>query len=133
LKAVDTSVVVAAFASWHQEHAAARRVLDDRPSLIGHCALETLSVLTRLPAPHRVGPELVATFLSARFPDPPLVLPAESLRALPEELARLGIAGGAVYDALVATTARHHGTTLVTLDLRAASTYRQVGVGFAHP
>lgn len=133
MKAVDTSVVVAAFASWHESHEAARRVLDDRPSLIGHCALETLSVLTRLPSPHRVGPALVASYLAARFPAPPLVLPPESLRALPEELARLGIAGGGVYDALVATTARHHGMKLVTLDLRAASTYRQVGVGFEHP
>lgn len=130
MKAVDTSVVVAAFASWHESHAVARRVLEDRPVLIGHCALETLSVLTRLPAPHRVGPRLVADFLAARFQEPPLVMPAEPLHALPAELAHLGIAGGAVYDALVAITARHHGAKLVTLDARAASTYRQVGVAF---
>ncbi len=130
MRAVDTSVVVAAFASWHESHAAARRALDGRPALIGHCALETLSVLTRLPAPHRVAPQLVADFLADRFVEPPLVLPAESLRALPAELARWGITGGAVYDALIATTVRHHGAQLLTLDARAAPTYRQVGVDF---
>jgi hypothetical protein len=45
---VDTSVVVAGFASWHESHHRARRTLDGGVSLIGHCALETYSVLTRL-------------------------------------------------------------------------------------
>jgi predicted nucleic acid-binding protein len=39
MKAVDTSVIVAAFASWHESHALARRVLDQQPALIAHCAL----------------------------------------------------------------------------------------------
>jgi hypothetical protein len=49
----DTSLVVAAFASWHEKHEAARRALDEGLNLIEHCALETFSVLTRLPPPHR--------------------------------------------------------------------------------
>jgi predicted nucleic acid-binding protein len=38
-------------------------------------------------------------------------------------LARLGIAGGAVYDALIATTSRAARATLLTRDRRAAATY----------
>lgn len=51
MTAVDTSLVVAAFASWHERHEAARRAMDGGVRLIEHCALETYSVLTRLPAP----------------------------------------------------------------------------------
>lgn len=32
--AVDSSVVIAAFASWHEHHEGARRVLDDRPQVV---------------------------------------------------------------------------------------------------
>ena len=38
-------------------------------------------------------------------------------------LSRLGIAGGAVYDALVALAAKEHGTALATRDARARGTY----------
>jgi predicted nucleic acid-binding protein len=38
--------------------------------------------------------------------------------------------GGAVYDALVALTAKRAGATLVTADRRAASIYELVGVSF---
>jgi predicted nucleic acid-binding protein len=43
-------------------------------------------------------------------------------------LSRLGIAGGAVYDALVALAALEHGADLVTRDARAKATYDTVGV-----
>lgn len=50
MKAADTSlVVVAAFASWHEQHDATRRVLDGGVRLIDHCPLESYSVLTRRP------------------------------------------------------------------------------------
>ena len=70
MKAADTSVVIAAFASWHENHQAARRALDNGLRLVEHCAVETYSVLTRLPAPHRVAGSVVGDFLRARFPDP---------------------------------------------------------------
>jgi predicted nucleic acid-binding protein len=47
---------------------------------------------------------------------------------IPEVLSQLGIAGGAVYDALVALAAAEHGTDLATRDARARSTYEMVGV-----
>lgn len=47
--AVDTSVVVAAFASWHEGHASAVSALARRPRLPTHVTVEAFSVLTRLP------------------------------------------------------------------------------------
>ena len=39
-----------------------------------------------------------------------------------------GLAGGAIYDALIAATARHAGATLLTRDRRARPVYERVGV-----
>jgi predicted nucleic acid-binding protein len=38
------------------------------------------------------------------------------------------ISGGAVYDAIVALTAAHHGRTLLSCDRRAARTYDRLGI-----
>lgn len=46
MRAADTSLVIAAFASWHQTHEPARTALDAGLRLIEHCALESHSVLT---------------------------------------------------------------------------------------
>ena len=127
--AADTSVAVAAFASWHESHERARAALRDGAVLVAHCALETYSVLTRLPTPHRAPRGLVPEFLASQFSDPYLVMPARDQRRLPGRLVELGIDGGAVYDALVALTAANAGATLVSLDERAASTYERCGVG----
>jgi len=43
-------------------------------------------------------------------------------------LSGLGIAGGAVYDALVALAAQEHEVPLATRDARAQGTYDAVGV-----
>jgi predicted nucleic acid-binding protein len=126
--AVDTSVAVAAFASWHELHDAARRLLDRDARLVAHCALETYSVLTRLPPPHRAPPEIVREFLTSRFRTPYLALPARAFRTFIAGLAARGIAGGAAYDALVAATAAHGGTVLASGDRRAIATYEAYGV-----
>lgn len=70
MRAADTSIVVAAFASWHEHHAAARRALDGGVRPIKHCALETYSVLTRLPPAHRSPGAVVRDFIRIRFPQP---------------------------------------------------------------
>jgi len=44
------------------------------------------------------------------------------------ELTAIGIAGGAVYDALVGASAREHGLALATRDRRALATYRALDV-----
>jgi predicted nucleic acid-binding protein len=128
LKAADTSLVVAAFASWHEHHDAARRALDGGLRLIEHCALETYSVLTRLPPPHRTSGAVVRAFLAARFSQPFLRLSAQAYRDFIFELPDREVTGGAAYDALVASTAADCGAELVTCDRRALPVYERYGI-----
>ena len=128
MKAADTSLVIAAFASWHEHHKAARRALDGGLRLIEHCALETYSVLTRLPPPHRMSATVVRDFLETRFPQPFLRLSAPAYKNFIFELPDHGVTGGAAYDALVAATAAGCGAELVTCDRRALPVYERYGL-----
>jgi len=128
--AVDTSVVVAAFASWHEAHDSAVAALARKPRLPAHVLMESYSVLTRLPPPHRAPGPVVAEFLGSEFGSDLLMLPEAAQRNLIELAARKGLAGGAIYDALVAATALHARATLLTRDRRAAATYEAVGADF---
>lgn len=128
--AVDTSVVVAAFATWHEGHEVALDALLQRPRLPVHVAVETYSVITRLPPPHRAPAGVVRDFLDQRFPEPWLTLPDSEVRVLIGALAEAEITGGAVYDAIIARTAGHWGALLLTRDRRAARVYEAVGVEF---
>jgi predicted nucleic acid-binding protein len=125
--AADTSVVVAAFASWHESHQAAGRALRPGTRLIAQCAVETYSVLTRLPPPHRAPADVVVRFLAERFPDDYLLLDSAALKALLRTLPSLGITGGATYDAVIGATAARAGATLLSFDRRAAGTYERSG------
>jgi hypothetical protein len=58
----------------------------------------------------------------------PMILGSRATARIPELLSRLGIVGGAVYDALVALAAAEHGAELATRDLRAKATYEAVSV-----
>jgi toxin FitB len=126
--ALDTSVAVPLLVRSHHDHAAVVRWWNGRDvALAGPALAETYSVLTRLPGDARLAPADAARLLTARFPAP-LVLSSSRTRKLPDTLARLGIAGGAVYDALVALAAKEHGAALATRDARARGTYDAVGV-----
>jgi hypothetical protein len=63
VKAVDSSVVIAAFATWHEHHGIARTAMVSRPRLIAYAAIESYSVLTRLP--RRTGPTRRSRMLSS--------------------------------------------------------------------
>lgn len=128
--AVDTSVVVAGFASWHEHHALAAAALSRQPRIPVHVLVESYSVLTRLPPPHRAPAEVVAAFLAARFPQTPLALPPSAHLSLIEKAARAGLSGGAIYDALIGAAARHAGATLLTRDQRARPVYDWIGVRY---
>jgi predicted nucleic acid-binding protein len=104
--------------------------VDSGPALITHCAVEAYSVLTRMPPPHRAPAELVAEFLSDRFPQEHLALGPTRRSSFISDLVRAGVSGGATYDGLVATVAAEHGATLVTLDRRAMTTYERLGAPF---
>ena len=127
MRATDTSVAVAAFASWHEFHERARKALDGDVRLIDHCALETYSVLTRLPPPHRCAGSMVRDFLRSRFAEPYLRLEARAHKEFVLELPDHAVTGGAAYDALIAATAVGHAAELITCDRRAASTYESYG------
>lgn len=128
LLAVDTSVAVPLVVQTHVAHElvvewwGGRRV-----ALSGHAVAETYSVLTRLPGDIRLAPEDAVRIITERFA-PPLVLDTATSAALPEILAGLGVAGGAVYDAMIALAAVEHKCTLATRDQRAKATYELVGV-----
>jgi predicted nucleic acid-binding protein len=128
LRAADTSLVIAAFASWHESHEAARRALDGGLRLMEHCALETYSVLTRLPPPHRTSGEVVREFLTARFPEPWLRMNEQAYKDFILGLPDRGVTGGAAYDALVAATAAGCDAELVTCDRRALPVYERYGL-----
>jgi predicted nucleic acid-binding protein len=132
VKAADTSVVVAAFASWQEHHDRARNALDPGLRLIDHCALETYSVLTRLPPPHRRPSTVVRDFLRLRFVEPCLRLDARTYKGFVLELPEHSMTAGGAYDALVAATAVVHAATLITCDRRAASVYEVYGARATH-
>ncbi|MDQ6673781.1 MAG: type II toxin-antitoxin system VapC family toxin [Chloroflexota bacterium] len=127
---VDTSVAVPLVVADHEHHHAVVDAVGNRTlGLVGHAAFETFSILTRLPPPARRSPGAVARLIAHNFPATRFV----SDHAATELLARLGtlgIAGGAVYDALVGAAAVEHGLTLMTRDRRAVDTYRRLDVKF---
>jgi predicted nucleic acid-binding protein len=125
---VDTSVAIALVVVDHEYHGATVRALGGRRAgLAGHAAYETFSVLTRLPAPLRRTPRAVGQLLRSNFPTSRF-LSETSAGSLLSRLAELGIAGGAVYDALVGAAALEHGVALMTRDIRAFDTYRLLDV-----
>jgi predicted nucleic acid-binding protein len=125
---VDTSIAVALTVADHAHHETTFQALGSRRlGLAGHAAFETFSVLTRLPPPLRRTPATVARLLAANFPHSRF-LSADAAAALLSELPTLGIAGGAVYDALVGASAKEHGSLLATRDQRALETYRALDV-----
>lgn len=124
---VDTSIAVTLLSEDHRDH---RIVLEGLAGLelglSGHAAFETYSVLTRLPPPARRAAADVARLLAANFPSTRF-LSARGASSLLGSLASRGIAGGAVYDALVGAAAVEHEMTLVSRDRRAIETYRALG------
>ncbi len=125
--AVDTSVAVPLLVSSHTAHAAVIVWAKGRSlALSGHALAETYSVLTRLPGDARVDPHDAVTLIDEAFGDA-VVLDEAASRAVHRELAARGIAGGAVYDGLVAAAAQGQGLTLATRDARARGTYEAFG------
>jgi predicted nucleic acid-binding protein len=124
----DTSVAVPAVLASHTAHEAVRRGIGDSVVVLAaHSALETYAVLTRLPGDARLTPADAAVLLDRRFG--PCVVPSPArVQGMATELAGLGIAGGAAYDALIAITAAEAGLRLLTRDTRAAATYSRLNV-----
>jgi predicted nucleic acid-binding protein len=125
---VDTSVAVALVLTDHDHHEDTSSRLRGRSlGLAGHAAFETFSVLTRLPAPARRTPATVVRLLTNRFPETKFLGP-RAAASLFAKLGTAGIAGGAVYDALVGAAANEHRLPLATRDRRALDVYRALEV-----
>ncbi len=129
-KAADSSVTIAALLADHPAHQAAAEALAACETTIAHAAVETYSVMTRLPAPHRVDATTAATVLSERTPATYATLNASRYTKAPTRLAGAGVSGGATYDGLIALTALEHGLELFTRDRRAERTYRALEVPY---
>jgi predicted nucleic acid-binding protein len=125
---LDTSVAIAVIVEDHELHASALEVVQGRRlGLSGHAWFETYSVLTRLPGANRRSPADAIRLLTHNFAASAFLGEDESL-ALGPEIARRGVSGGAVYDALVGAAARQHRRRLVSADVRAQPVYETLGV-----
>jgi len=127
---LDTSAALALVDPTHQFHGAVLDAVSGHSlGLSGHAAHELFSVLTRLPFPARLSAPDAARLIATNFPGTKHLSAPASAR-LTEELAELGVVGGAVFDALVAACARQHGVKLITCDQRAQSTYSTLKVAY---
>jgi predicted nucleic acid-binding protein len=132
LIAPDSSVLIPALAASFEGHERCFAALAGRsPRLISHVAFETTSVLSRMPEGLRMTPVTVCDALDRDFPDSWLALGADRQRACLRRAVAAGIGGGALYDALIAATARQHGATLLSADRRASEAYEAIGVDVA--
>ena len=130
--APDSSVLIPALATSYEGHERCFAALAGRsPRLISHVAFETTSVLSRMPEGLRMTPVTVRDALDNDFPDSWLALDGNGQRACLRSAVDAGLRGGALYDALIAATAREHGATLLSADRRAREAYEAVGVDVA--
>lgn len=127
---LDTSAAIALVSPTHERHLEVRRrALGHQLGLAGHAAYETFSVLTRLPPPQRLSPRAAVRLIRHNFPAT-VAGPSSPPVDLLDTLAAHGLAGGTVYDALVAAAARAHNAPLLTLDTRALGTYAALGIRY---
>jgi predicted nucleic acid-binding protein len=125
---LDTSAAVALIAQDHDAHSATLAAARGRPlGLAGHAWFETYSVLTRLPPGMRRSPADALRLLARNFPES-VFLRETDAAALGAELARLGISGGSVHDALIGAAARAHHRPLLSGDARARPIYEGLDV-----
>lgn len=130
MTALDTSVVIAALAPWHEAHAVARRAVTPETVVPAHVVTETYAVLTRMPEPFRLDAATVAEYLNRQWGEHVIAPDAGLYASLTATAATAGVKGGATYDALVGLTAHSFGHELLSLDLRAERTYRSLGIPY---
>lgn len=108
----DTSSLIAAFVQSHTAHKAAWEWLEQ--ALQGthqglaatHTLAELYAVMTRLPLRPAISPTVALQLIEENLKGFQIVaLSASDYRAVLQRLEKLGLAGGAVYDALIAQAA----------------------------
>lgn len=104
----DTNLLVAACVAEHEHHAQALPLVqaihkrDKQGFVSAHTLLEVYAILTRLPRSPRILPAQAATLVQENIVKyfSIVALTGKEYRQLVSELARSGILGGQVYDAL---------------------------------
>lgn len=84
-------------------------------------------MLSRMPEPYRMMPTVVMEALERISNSPWLALDAAGQHSCLRRAVAKGLSGGALYDALIAATAREHGATLLSADRRAREAYEAIG------
>jgi len=118
---VDTSCIIAAVCGWHKHHGEAAAEIErrleakERLATAAHALAEAYSVLTRLPAPHRLAPADALALLEGNFIEGARViaLDADGYRTLLQRAGREGISGGRTYDAIIAECAIKAGAAVL--------------------
>ena len=134
--------MIAAVCAWHERHVDAageitRRLRSAQPMVIAAPTLiECYAVLTRLPPPHRMAPEVVLQLIEESFVGQGRVvaLDGRSYRTLVHRLAETLITGGRAYDAVIAECALHErDVTLLTFNERDFTVFAARGLAIVVP
>jgi predicted nucleic acid-binding protein len=110
----DTACIVAALSEWHEHHEPAateierRRARGEAMLLAAPSLIETYSVLTRLPRPRRLVPADALALIEDEFLRRATVVTLDEVAymELLRRAVREGVAGGRIYDAVIAACAR---------------------------
>lgn len=138
----DTSCMIAALCSWHEHEQSAIAEMDrrldhgDELVVAAPALVEAYSVLTRLPRPFRLSPETALALLERSFLQSrgPFALQGATYRALLREAAANSIAGGRMYDAVIARCALEAGaTTLLTFNASHFQSFAARGLAIVIP
>ncbi len=124
---LDTNCMIAAVCGWHQHNAAAVAEIEgrlqrgERLTVLAPALVEAYSVLTRMPAPHRLAPADAWALMEGNFVRgrDVVALDGPAYVSTLRDLAGQDLGGGRTYDALIAACARQaKACALLTLNRR---------------
>ena len=138
---LDTSCLLPLVAEWHDRHEQttkdyrARLHRGETPVIPIHAFLECYSVLTRLPHPVKTTPEAAAEVLTKYFADVEIAgLESKTGWFVIRSSASLGVAGGRIYDAVIAAAVVGAGASvLVTWNMKHFLGYAPSGLQVVQP
>lgn len=134
MRTADSSVLIAALASWHENHEVALTAVERLDCLVPHTLAETFAVLTAMRPPYRSPvPQVREALRDLQARHGALDQPVAAYDEAMAVVQRSGRSGRAVYDALIARIAARAGAALITLDDRARSIYLAADVRVEAP
>jgi predicted nucleic acid-binding protein len=129
MRVVDSSVVISALTHDDAEiRGKCRDELESTTVAVAHVLFESYAKLTSLPSDRRLQPDAAWQVLRDMFPEKPLTISNTGVIQVLNLMSIQNIGGGAVYDCLIAETARERGATLISRDKRAMQNYARIGV-----